>query len=319
MEFRTNDVVGWREDICHRLLRLDFEPQDEVPFQGSIKPILDGDGVKVIQWGYTAGRLSRNSNLVKDGTDSFAFLFPVKASAFIKHRGFDVKVKAGEALLMRNNEPGSVDTVGVSQFLGVMVEPSVLGGTNSKFDNVLGQRWRSSKNLSLVRSYLNWIRDNSNVLTAETSGIVAQQLAALLRLLADTVPSSSHPGDSHLAGARFKLAIHYIDQNFHDADLTELDVATAQGVSVRYLQKIFEQEGTTFLACLTCKRMQSARLILQSSGNGQALIDVALSSGYNDLSNFYRMFKRTYGETPSEMRQQWIRGKCEPVNGIAAT
>jgi AraC-like DNA-binding protein len=65
--------------------------------------------------------------------------------------------------------------------------------------------------------------------------------------------------------------------------------------------------------------MESARLILQSSGNGQALIDVALSSGYNDLSNFYRMFKRTYGETPSEMRQQWIRGKCEPVNGIAAT
>jgi AraC-like DNA-binding protein len=319
MEFQTNDVVGWREDICHRLLRLDFEPQDEVAFQGSIKPILDGDGVKVIQWGYTAGRLSRNSNLVKDGTDSFALLFPVKASAFIKHRGFDVKVKAGEALLMRNNEPGSVDTGGVSQFLGVMVEPSLLGSANGKLDNALGQLWRSSKNLSLVKSYLNWLKDNRNVITAETSGIIAEQLAALLRLLADTVPINSYPDDSHLTGARFKLAIHCIDQNFHDADLTELDVATAQGVSVRYLQKIFEQEDTTFLSCLTRKRMQSARLILQSSSDGQALIDVALSSGYNDLSNFYRMFKRTYGQTPSEMRQQWIRSRCELANGIAAT
>ncbi len=311
MEIQTNDAVVWREDICQRLLRLDFEPQGEVPFQGSIKPVLDGDGVKVVQWSHSAGRLSRNNNLVKDGIDSFALLFPIKASAFIKHRCFDVKVKAGEALLMRNNEPGSVETGGASEFLGVMVEPSLLGTANSKFNNALGQRWRASKNLSLVKSYLNWIKNNKNELNAETSSIFAQQLAALLRVLADTAPSKTHPGDNHLTGARFKLALHYIDRNFRDADLTERDVATAQGVSVRYLQKIFEQEDTTFLVCLTEKRMQSARSILQSCHNGRAIVEVALSSGYNDLSNFYRMFKRSYGETPTEMRQKYMRSKSE--------
>jgi AraC-like DNA-binding protein len=307
MEFQTNDVVGWREDMCHRLLRLDFEPLSEFPFHGSIQPILVGDGVKVVQWNHSAGRLSRNNNLVKDGTDSFALLFPIKASAFIKHRGLDAKVKAGEALLMRNNESGSVETGGASEFLGVMVEPSLLGSACSKFDNALGQRWRNSKNLLLIKSYLGWIKNNRNELTPETSCIFTKQLAALIRVLADTTTSKSHPDDGHLTAARFKIALNYIDRNFHDADLTELDVATAQGVSVRYLQKVFEQEDTTFTTCLTQKRMQSAQSSLQSCTNGRTIVDVALSSGYSDLSNFYRMFRRSYGETPTEMRQKWVR------------
>lgn len=307
MELHTNDASAWREDICRRWLRLDFEPLDDIPFQGSIKPVFDFGGVKVVRWSHTAGRLSRSSNLVQDGADSFALLFPTGATVFIKHCGQETIVKAGEALMMRNNEPGSVQTSGTCGVLGVMINPSLQGISTSKLDAALGRPWRNSQNLVLLRSYLHWMQKNQNELTAAASSIFAQQLAALLCICADTPESKTQSANHDLAGARFRIALNYIDRNFQDANISEQHVAAAQDISVRYLQKIFEQEGTTFVSHLTSKRMHTAQSMLQSHDDGKNVIEVAFSAGYNDLSNFYRMFKRSFGETPTEMRQNWLR------------
>jgi AraC-like DNA-binding protein len=60
-------------------------------------------------------------------------------------------------------------------------------------------------------------------------------------------------------------------------------------------------------------RLQAARKLLESPKGGKSITEVALAVGYNDLSNFHRMFKRKFGETPEETHRRWHKESAGPL------
>jgi len=80
-------------------------------------------------------------------------------------------------------------------------------------------------------------------------------------------------------------------------------IAGAAGITPRYVQALFESEGTTFSAFVLRQRLAHAHRLLADTGSIHLRIgDVALEAGFNDLSYFNRAFRRQYGVTPSELR-----------------
>lgn len=68
-----------------------------------------------------------------------------------------------------------------------------------------------------------------------------------------------------------------------------------------YLSRLFKNEtGQTFSAYLMEFRMKKARELLES--DLLKISDVAMLSGYHDVSRFIQYFKKTYGVTPEEYR-----------------
>lgn len=73
-------------------------------------------------------------------------------------------------------------------------------------------------------------------------------------------------------------------------------------LSRSYLHRIFKQEtGLSITEYLIAYRINKAKECLESSS--MSLAEVALASGFQDLSHFCRMFKRLTGVTPGHYRK----------------
>jgi AraC-like DNA-binding protein len=89
-----------------------------------------------------------------------------------------------------------------------------------------------------------------------------------------------------------------------DASLSIDEIARRQGVTPRYVQILFEEQGTTFGEFVTERWLDAARSMLRSPRYaGWSIAGIAFEAGFRDLSHFNRRFRRRFGVTPSEFRR----------------
>lgn len=106
-------------------------------------------------------------------------------------------------------------------------------------------------------------------------------------------------GDRNLE--RLKDIFKYIETNYQSQISIE-HIATVSGFSASHFMKFFKNNvGSSFTNYLNDYRLSMAARMLVSSDNN--IIDIAESSGYDNLSYFNRMFKRKYGVSPSQYRK----------------
>jgi AraC-like DNA-binding protein len=104
------------------------------------------------------------------------------------------------------------------------------------------------------------------------------------------------------------LRIHaFIEQHLGDADLAPGPVAAAHYISVRYLYRLFEAQGTTVAAWIRHRRLERCRADLADPALRAAPVSaVAVRWGLPDPAHFSRLFRRTYGLPPAEYRRAWL-------------
>jgi AraC-like DNA-binding protein len=76
-------------------------------------------------------------------------------------------------------------------------------------------------------------------------------------------------------------------------------------VTPRYVRKLFESEGTSFSEFVLGQRLARVRSMLEDPRHlGRTISAIAFECGFSDLSYFNRTFRRRYGSTPSDVREQ---------------
>lgn len=104
-------------------------------------------------------------------------------------------------------------------------------------------------------------------------------------------------------------AASYITTHFTEP-ITQSDVAEALGVTPAYLSSVFhEEKGESYTKFLTRLRMMQAALLLKSKPN-LTIQTVAEQAGYVSDKHFIGVFKKYFGMTPNEYRQQNLNS-CE--------
>ena len=99
------------------------------------------------------------------------------------------------------------------------------------------------------------------------------------------------------------LALDYIEKNYADSSVTLNSVCTALAMSTSYFSSVFKNyTGETFIECLTKKRMEKAKLLLEH-GNLKTY-EIAEAVGYSDAHYFSISFKKTVGKTPTEYAKE---------------
>jgi AraC-like DNA-binding protein len=80
-------------------------------------------------------------------------------------------------------------------------------------------------------------------------------------------------------------------------------VARSQGVSPRYIQRLFEREGSTFSEYVRGCRLELAHAMLRDTAAlAQSISSIAYDCGFGDLSYFNRSFRERFDTTPSDIR-----------------
>jgi acetamidase/formamidase/AraC-like DNA-binding protein len=143
-------------------------------------------------------------------------------------------------------------------------------------------------------------------LSADDWTAVSQSLAEmLLSLLHQPSANLSAHTRTSTQAALLRRICQTIERTLDDPDLTPARVAQAEGISERYLQKLFESTGDNFTHYLRERRLQRAYADLSSPAEAHhSVSEIAFRYGFNDAAHFSRAFRERFGMPPSIFRQQ---------------
>jgi AraC-like DNA-binding protein len=159
----------------------------------------------------------------------------------------------------------------------------------------------------LLLGYLRLLCDDSSTGTAElrelSTTYVYDLLAVALGATRDASETSKGRG---VRAARLATIKQFIRENL--PRVTVADIAMRHRLSSRYVQMLFEEEGTTFTEFVLEERLGYARRLLASPRSAERkIIDIAFSCGFGDISYFNRKFRQRFGAAPNELRER-LRG-----------
>lgn len=96
----------------------------------------------------------------------------------------------------------------------------------------------------------------------------------------------------------------YVQSMLHDPDLSVAHLAAQFRVSRRYLYKLFAMQGQTPADHIQEARLERCKHLLSQPGRNRQISEIAYQHGFLDAAVFSHAFKRRYGLSPSEWRQQ---------------
>ena len=92
-----------------------------------------------------------------------------------------------------------------------------------------------------------------------------------------------------------------IKDGFADPDFGPVEVAAEAGISLRYVQKLLTERGTTCGELIYSHRLDHAAHLLHRRalfGTGQPLSEIAYACGFRDYAHFARRFHKRFGHSP---------------------
>jgi len=105
---------------------------------------------------------------------------------------------------------------------------------------------------------------------------------------------------------RIEKAYQYMNQNF-DKQITLAEVSRLNNMTAVSFSRFFKSKtGMTFIDSVTEIRMgHSSRMLIDTA---QSVAEIAYNCGFNNISNFNRIFKKKKGCTPKEFRENYSSG-----------
>jgi len=144
---------------------------------------------------------------------------------------------------------------------------------------------------------------HADYLQAHEFYALADHALDLLTLAAASV----RPVDFNLSRSRsssLNSVKTFIEQNLRNTDLDTGLITRHAGLSARYINSLFEDEGTSLMRYVWKRRLENCRKDMQNPAYaGQRLSDIAFRWGFNDAAHFSRNFKQQFGCAPRDIRR----------------
>ncbi|MGW1772209.1 helix-turn-helix domain-containing protein [Streptomyces sp. NPDC002104] len=132
------------------------------------------------------------------------------------------------------------------------------------------------------------------------------------------LPGVELPGAEPSGAARTRALLARIDifigHNLGDPELSPSVVAARHRISLRRLQLLFQERGESVAAAIRRRRLERCHEDLADPGQLAVPVHtVALRWGFTRASVFSRLFRDTYGASPSAFRRAAVRSAPLPA------
>ncbi|MEO3990934.1 helix-turn-helix domain-containing protein [Pseudocitrobacter cyperus] len=152
---------------------------------------------------------------------------------------------------------------------------------------------------SFAMKYIPFLDTISPQHASQLSDILLDLIISALSELSVAVPAQPN---SH--STLFYTAQEYINTHLANPELSLQECAQKCGISPRYLQKLFQEQGTTVSKWIQQQRMEKYKQALVNPLlTTKNITQIAYDCGFNDISNLSRRFKAENLVTPSEYRK----------------
>ncbi len=165
-------------------------------------------------------------------------------------------------------------------------------------------RVRASAHLDVLFAYAASLQHQAYLdtpLAHLASGHLTDLLALSLGVQGDAAEQARIRGER---AARFAALRSDTARTYGNPQLSVEHLAQRHHMSVRQVQRLFEEDGTTFTLYLQERRLEHVRRALADPANMRKLIaSIAYEAGFSNLTAFNRLFKQRFGATPTQVRE----------------
>lgn len=103
--------------------------------------------------------------------------------------------------------------------------------------------------------------------------------------------------------AHLRRVCRTVESHLGDAELQIDEIARLEGLSTRYIQKLFKVSSTSFTEYLKSRRLERCRLDLGNPALAHfSISELCYRWGFNDAANFSRAFSARFGISPKAYR-----------------
>lgn len=245
-------------------------------------------------------RVTRSSARLSDGEDTVCLMIKTGGNMALRQGQHEAIPRLGDAVLLVYRQAALLE-FDQCTYLSVRVPFSALAPT-ARVEVAAGRCIpRHTSALSLLQSYVASLPPR--IEDPQLVRLAATHIHDLLALAIGATPDGRDLAHQRgLRAARLQAIRTAVVQ---DPTLHIDQVAASQGITPRYVQMLFEEEGTTFSDFALERRLDLAWHMLTSPRYaGCSVLSIALEAGFGDLSHFNRRFKHRYLMTPREVRVQ---------------
>jgi AraC-like DNA-binding protein len=214
--------------------------------------------------------------------------------------GRDVELGPGDAVVRRDEEVASGDILGRNSI--IRVPRRVIAGKIGDISGAIHRRIPADTDaLKLLRAYTKTIQYDATTQAAQQ--LAVGHVHDLVALLLGSLEGVGKPRERSDGLAQLAVIKADIESCLDREDLSVGMLARRHRVSPRHLQKLFENDGTTFSEFVLNQRLAFAhRLLSDPRHAAEKVATIAFMAGFGDVSYFYKAFRRRYGMLPTDVR-----------------
>jgi AraC-like DNA-binding protein len=299
-------IPVFREVFGRQVLKYDMTPLPDIPFHIDLK-FQAMPGLMMMS-GKAHGSTNRRTleTLAADPTDDIGVIVNLSGPHRILHDGQELVMGDGEATILSLGEicsfthrpPGDILALRVPR---MQFAPRVAGSLD---DYYLRRIPADTPALQLLTGYVKSAQSGDSIVGAELQHVVAGHVQDLMAMMVGATRDAEQAAQGGgVRAARLAAIKQDIARNLDRPDLSVATLAARHGCTPRVIQRLFEQEGTTFTEYLLAQRLVRAhRMLNDPRRTGDKIATIALDAGFSDVSYFNRAFRQLYGDTPSSVR-----------------
>lgn len=156
---------------------------------------------------------------------------------------------------------------------------------------------------ALALGYAQLLAQQPVIPAALRSEAAAHLRDLLAGIIHPAVPAALPPEQVAVDVSRLALIERDILSRIDQPQLSLALIARLHHLTPRQVQRLFARKGTCFSDFLSSARLNRAHAMLADPGQrSRRVLEIALDSGFDDVSAFSRAFRRHFGLTPSEVR-----------------
>jgi AraC-like DNA-binding protein len=302
----VQDLVAqmWVPMECHSDHRADYRAVLRASGLGAINVVvMDLQSIKVCR----TPRLIRRAD-----PDMFKVLLPVRGtgSFVVAQDGRQARLRPGEFALYDTRRPYEVE-LGVGehdagQALTFMFPCPLLPLPPSQLRQLTAVPIPASAGIGTLTSQflVQLARSIDQTSPAEAARLAVAALEVLASRLAHELDAMGWVAPETHRRALLTRIQAFIQQRLGDPELSPGTIAAAHHISLRYLHKLFQEQGTTVAGWIRARRLEGCRRDLADPAlAARPVAAIAAHWGYSSASHFGQVFRAAHGMPPQEYRQ----------------
>lgn len=298
----------WSDIVCNEFVKLDCIKKDDNADQQFYGELRGGVGIGDVRFAEVISDshqvVRSKQQISKTSEADFLISFQLAQQGIVRQSGREAILTPGSFAMYDSTQPYSLSfKENFHQFI-VQMPKDVLSRHLMNPEQYTAIQMSGTSGLGAVMTNfilsmtkeLSHLDQASNELSNNIINMIAMAFSSSVML--EQVGSNSVVKESLI-----KRIHQYIETNLCNTNLSNQSIAASQGISIRYLNKLFEEQAESVHSLVLEKRLSRCLKLLQDPGySGHSIETIAYNVGFSSGAHFSRCFKKHFGQSPSQYR-----------------